>query len=294
MSCVRRQCRRRRFLQVGTIHLDTVRCRYNAVNFLTNIHKRHLIVRPLVGFVLHFRNVENILACTNTSFEQHCGSTTSVAGEIFTDAVIVSSRKSLYEQGTDYSNCPVLANGTSWATCQIRKTVGCACATHSFHRHPDMHHGTCVTHVPWCMPGSLTIGFLWSRWRGKRSRHSRRMRNPQFYVSGQRPIQSSSRISILLTDQSHKGHNAPVTCPTIHHAMHISVPQSALWDMGQEHCGICETGLLCRQWWPHNIWSVIFNGRHQAIICSLVESLSSGPFQWKWTHSRKNSVEGRF
>ena len=28
---------------------------------------------------------------------------------------------------------------------------------------PDMHHGTCVTHVPWCMPGSLTSGFLWSR-----------------------------------------------------------------------------------------------------------------------------------
>ena len=22
----------------------------------------------------------------------------------------------------------------------------------------DMHHGTCVTHVPWCMPGSLTSG----------------------------------------------------------------------------------------------------------------------------------------
>ena len=32
---------------------------------------------------------------------------------------------------------------------------------------PDMHHGTCLTHVPWCMPGSLTSGFLWSRWRGK-------------------------------------------------------------------------------------------------------------------------------
>ena len=47
---------------------------------------------------------------------------------------------------------------------------------------PDMHHGTCVTHVPWCMPGSLTSSFLWSRSRGKRSRHSRRMRNPQFYV----------------------------------------------------------------------------------------------------------------
>ena len=53
---------------------------------------------------------------------------------------------------------------------------------------PDMHRGTCVTHVPWCMLGSLTSGFLWRRWRGKRSRHSWRMRNPQFYVSGKRPI----------------------------------------------------------------------------------------------------------
>ena len=53
---------------------------------------------------------------------------------------------------------------------------------------PDMHHGTWVTHVPWYMSGSLTSGFLWSWWRGKRSRHCPRMRNPQFYVSGKRPI----------------------------------------------------------------------------------------------------------
>ena len=53
---------------------------------------------------------------------------------------------------------------------------------------PDIHQGTCVTHVPWCMPGSLTRGFLWSLWRGKRSRHSRCMRNPQFYLSGKRPM----------------------------------------------------------------------------------------------------------
>ena len=25
---------------------------------------------------------------------------------------------------------------------------------------PGLHHGTCVTHVPWCMPGSLTSGFF--------------------------------------------------------------------------------------------------------------------------------------
>ena len=53
---------------------------------------------------------------------------------------------------------------------------------------PDMHHGTCVTHVPWCMPGSLTSGCLWSWWWRKRSWHSRRMYNPKFYVSGKRPM----------------------------------------------------------------------------------------------------------
>ena len=57
----------------------------------------------------------------------------------------------------------------------------------------DMHHGTCMTHVPGCIPGSLISGFLWNQWRGKRSRHSRRMRNPQFYVSGKRPMMMSSR-----------------------------------------------------------------------------------------------------
>ena len=48
---------------------------------------------------------------------------------------------------------------------------------------PGMQHGTCVTHVSWCMSGSLT------RAGGeKRSRHSRRMRNLQFYISGKRPM----------------------------------------------------------------------------------------------------------
>ena len=30
---------------------------------------------------------------------------------------------------------------------------------------PDMHQGTCVMHVPWCMPGLLNSGFLRNRWR---------------------------------------------------------------------------------------------------------------------------------
>ena len=59
---------------------------------------------------------------------------------------------------------------------------------------PDMHRGTWVTHVPWCMPGSLTSGFFWSRCREKRSRHSRRMHNPQSCVSGKRPKQLGIKI----------------------------------------------------------------------------------------------------
>ena len=51
-----------------------------------------------------------------------------------------------------------------------------------------MHHGMCVMHVSWCMPKSLSSGFIWSQWRGTRSRHSRRMRNPQLYVCGKRPM----------------------------------------------------------------------------------------------------------
>ena len=53
---------------------------------------------------------------------------------------------------------------------------------------PGMHHGTCVTHVPWCMLGSLTTGFIWSRWRGKRSRRSRCLCNRQVHVSSKRSM----------------------------------------------------------------------------------------------------------
>ena len=56
-----------------------------------------------------------------------------------------------------------------WTSCQIRKIAGCAGTFSPPPRASDtgMHHGTCVTHVPWCMPGSLTGGFLWSRCGGE-------------------------------------------------------------------------------------------------------------------------------
>ena len=79
---------------------------------------------------------------------------------------------------THYSDMGVLPDTKNCGSCmrrECRERVS----------QPDMHHDTCVRHVSWCMPGSLTSGFLWSQWRGKCSRHSR-MRNPQFYVSGKR------------------------------------------------------------------------------------------------------------
>ena len=58
-----------------------------------------------------------------------------------------------------------------WTSFQIRNIVGCVYARNAGNvfptprvSDPDMHHGTWVTHVPWCMPGSLTSGSLWSHW----------------------------------------------------------------------------------------------------------------------------------
>ena len=51
---------------------------------------------------------------------------------------------------------------------QIRRNAVCACAGNAGNVFPTTVG--LATHVVWCMPGSLTSGFLWSRWRGKRSR----------------------------------------------------------------------------------------------------------------------------
>ena len=85
---------------------------------------------------------------------------------------------------------PAILFRSQWASFQICRISGCACVGNAGNVLPtprvsehDMHHGRCVTHVPGCMPGSLT----WSRRRGKRSRYSRRMHNPQLSVSGKGP-----------------------------------------------------------------------------------------------------------
>ena len=59
-------------------------------------------------------------------------------------------------------------NLSPWASYQIRNIASCACAGNAGNAFPccrlqrkllvsdpGMHHGTCVTHVPWCMSGLL-------------------------------------------------------------------------------------------------------------------------------------------
>ena len=73
-----------------------------------------------------------------------------------------------------HNNILMVKGLLAWASCQIHKIAGAHAlgmpGTFSPSPQvsdPDMHHGTCVTHVPWCMPGSLTRSFLWNRRRGK-------------------------------------------------------------------------------------------------------------------------------
>ena len=115
----------------------------------------------------------------------------------------------------------LLTNGP-WASYQIRKIAGAHApgmpgkfSPPPRVSDPGMHHGTCVTHVPWCMPGSLTNDFLWSRRRGKRSRHSRRMRKPQFYLSGKRPMQSVRATARMVLRQLRQSLYIMMTYPSI-------------------------------------------------------------------------------
>ena len=80
---------------------------------------------------------------------------------------------------------------------------------------PDMHHGTCVTHVPWCMPGWLTSGFLWRRWWGKRSRHSRRtftylVRGPLWIKPTYLSLDQLLRIQWVESCSPQWGHTLPL------------------------------------------------------------------------------------
>ena len=58
-------CERLMVIYYWVILLHTVRCRYNAVNFITNIHKRHPMARPLgrgMGCLLWIQHLIDIMS----------------------------------------------------------------------------------------------------------------------------------------------------------------------------------------------------------------------------------------
>ena len=92
-----------------------------------------------------------------------------------------------------------------WASYQIRKIASCACAGNAenvFPRarlqrkppvtDPGMHCGTCGTHVPWCMSGSLTRGG------GETFPAFPAHAHPQFYVAGKSPMRKDKGYYWLL------------------------------------------------------------------------------------------------
>ena len=77
----------------------------------------------------------------------------------------------MFTESRGYPNFVRLKLAESWASYQIHKIACCACAGNAGNVFPcgrlqtkplnsdlGMHHGTYVTHVSWCMPGSLTRG----------------------------------------------------------------------------------------------------------------------------------------
>ena len=93
---------------------------------------------------------------------------------------------------------------------------------------PGMHHGTCVTHMPWCMLGSLPRGG------GKKgSRHTWHIRNPQFYVLGMKPMCLCMLNSLWKHKNSTEDHQiweAVSWCSQLTgETLHIVVTLSTLW-----------------------------------------------------------------
>ena len=84
------------------------------------------------------------------------------------------------------------------ASYQIHKIAGCACAGYAenvfpatdFKGNRSLAIPTCIGHVRDARDARavMHVGIANLRWRGKRSRHSLRMRNTHFYVSDKRHI----------------------------------------------------------------------------------------------------------
>ena len=118
------------------------------------------------------------------------------------------SRMTWQPCSTVSADVPYHASALAWTSYQIRKIVGCACAGNAGNvfpccrlqrkllvSDPGMHHGTCITHVPWCMWDRLpaVAGKTFPAFPA----------HPQFYVSGKRPIYSDVGICYKCLDNEY-------------------------------------------------------------------------------------------
>ena len=154
------------------ISLRSWYCNYNWSNMLF-----HSSVIQIIKFYSHlwvnnWKPHIGIFPGGHLAFRQHGrlrwkATTAALLYPIFWLQGHIPNQNSLW----DFFKIPRWYRPTPWASYQIRKIAGCACAGNAgnvfprrrFQRKPlvsdsGMHHGTCVTHVPWCMSGSLTCG----------------------------------------------------------------------------------------------------------------------------------------
>ena len=98
-----------------------------------------------------------------------------------------------------------------WASYQIRKIVGCACAGMPGASSPQPiskkplfskapHASRCMRHAR----ALIHVGIAKPQWRRKRSRHSRRMRNHQFCVSAKRTMHWTTSFVIWSWSSLHR------------------------------------------------------------------------------------------
>ena len=133
--------------------------------------------------------------------------------------------------------------------------------------------GTCATHVPWCMPESLTSEFLSNRWRRKRSRHSRRMRNPQFYVSGKRPIRKAFPCHHVIMAPISQGYwavapmiwqlglalcHTPVTCNMYRNSRYITGSVSRIANPTSVTTPEHNRHSVLNHWWSDCLFTCVF------------------------------------
>ena len=127
-------------------------------------------------------------------------------------------------------------------------------------RHASRHvrHARAVMHV----------GIASPRWRGKRSWHSRRIRNPQFYVSGKGSIAideltlsaTSQDLTLFTNTRMHLFHIPQYSIENSNVQIFILI--ETLWNMEPLYSGICEIALLCTLF--ALLWAVVIS---RPILC---------------------------